>query len=76
METPLDLQKIKQVLPASALVISDNDPFDAFDFNKQKFTELGSTIVELRGAGHITGDDGFVEAPVLLDTFCRLIEKA
>lgn len=76
MDTPINIEKVKLVLPASTLVISDNDPFGALEINTQKFTELGSSIITLHGAGHITGDDGFVQAPVLLDAFCHLIEKA
>lgn len=65
----IDLEKIKSVLPCSTLIISDNDPFACFEYNKEKFTELGSDIVTLHNAGHITEDDGFTEAPQILEAF-------
>lgn len=72
IETPNNIEKVKMVLPKSTLIISDNDPYGAFETNKQKFAELGTNIVVLHNAGHITGDDGFAEAPVLLDEFRKL----
>lgn len=73
VETPLDFAKIKQVLPRSTLIISGNDPFGAFDDNKQKFAELGSKIVVLPNAGHITGEDGYTQLPELIAEFKNLI---
>ncbi len=69
IETPINSSKIKTVLPKSTLIISDNDPYGAFEENKQKFGELGSTVVVLHEAGHITEDDGFVEATDVLEQF-------
>ncbi len=64
---PIDLGKVKSVLPKSALFISDNDPFGAFETNKEKFSELGSKIIVIPGAGHFTTDDGYATFPNLLD---------
>jgi hypothetical protein len=66
MENPINSVKIKTVLPKSTLIISDNDPYDAFEENKQKFSELGSKIVELHNAGHIGAEDGFTKLPQAL----------
>lgn len=57
--TPIDLKKVAVVLPQSTLLISDNDCYGAFEYNKEKFTELGSKIQVLHDAGHITGEEGF-----------------
>jgi predicted alpha/beta hydrolase family esterase len=65
-ETPIDLGNVKQVLPHSTLLISSNDPYDAFDYNKQKFAELGATIVVIENAGHFTEEDGCTELPQAL----------
>jgi len=73
MERSIDVAKIKAVLPKSTLVISDNDPYDTFEENKQKFGELGSGIVVVHGAGHITADDGFVEASVVLSEVKKIL---
>jgi len=72
VETPIDLDKIKTILPKSTLIISDNDPFGAFETNKNKFRELGSKIVVLHDAGHMTKDDGYVEFPELLSEFKKI----
>lgn len=69
INTKIDFKKIKKVLPKSTLIISDNDPYGAFEENKKQFSDLGSEIVVLHNAGHITKEDGFVEAPVLLKEF-------
>lgn len=66
IEQPINLVKIKRVLPKSTLIISNNDPYDAFDQNKEKFKNIGSKIIVLPNAGHITAEDGFVELPVIL----------
>ena len=73
--TPINIEKIKKVLPKSTLIISDNDPFGAFEENKQKFAELGSKIVILHEAGHITEDDGFRKLPELLVEFEALCSR-
>ncbi|MES2986106.1 MAG: alpha/beta fold hydrolase [Patescibacteria group bacterium] len=61
IENVIDINKIKKVLPKSTLVISDNDPYGAFEENKQKFEDLGSKIIVMHNAGHLTEDDGFIE---------------
>lgn len=70
--TPIDLAKVKRVLPQSTLIISDNDPFGAFEKNKKKFAELGSKIVVLHEAGHISGDYGYTKLPEALEEFMNI----
>lgn len=67
LETPIDLKKVKRVLSKSALVISDNDPYDCYKENVEKFKQLGSKIVTLHNAGHISESDGFTELPQVLE---------
>lgn len=69
VETPLDTEKIKSVLPKSVLIISDNDPYGGYDFNVQKFTEVGSEIVTVHNAGHITEEEGYTTLPLVPETF-------
>ena len=66
IHTPIDIEKIRKVLPKSTLIISDNDPFGAFEINKQKFSELGSKVVVMHNAGHISETDGYVELPEIM----------
>lgn len=70
VETPLDLEKVKTVLPKSTLIISDNDPYGYVEENKKIFSEmLGSKVVVLHNAGHITQEDGFTTLPEALAEF-------
>lgn len=73
IENPVNAEKIKKILPKSTLIISDNDPYGAFEENKQKFKELGSEIVVLHNAGHISEGDGFAEIPVVIEQFQMLV---
>lgn len=59
LTVPIDLEKVKRVLRKSLLIISDNDPYGAFEENKRKFSQLGSEIIVLHHAGHMTKADGF-----------------
>lgn len=70
LNTPIDVKKVKQVLPQSILLISDNDDYGAFEENKKKFGELGSDIVVLPKAGHITDK----EEPAILEQFTHLVK--
>jgi len=69
IETKIDLEKVKKNLSKSFLFISDNDPYDCFELNKEKFSELGSEIIILHNAGHITEEDDFKELSILLEKF-------
>ncbi len=53
IETPMDIEKIKRVLPKSVLIISEDDPYGAFEENKQKFSEIMTQGIVLPHAGHI-----------------------
>ena len=68
VETPIDFNKVKSVLPKSTLIISDNDPHGGFEENKKKFEELGSRIVVLHNAEHITE----ANEPAILSEFLSL----
>lgn len=67
IETPISLEKVKKVLPKSTLIISDNDPFGCFEENRSKFAELGSKIVTIHNAGHISAEEGYSELPEIIN---------
>lgn len=69
LETPIDLMKVKVVLPKSVLIISDNDPHGFFEENKKEFEKLGSKIMVLHDAGHINEEAGYTELPEALTAF-------
>ena len=66
IETPINLKKIKSVLPKSTLIISDNDPFGCFKENKTKFAQIITKEIVVQKAGHFTKEDGFSELPKIL----------
>lgn len=69
IEIPIDIEKITSVLPKSILLISDDDPYDAFEENKEKFGTFVSKTTVLHNAEHITED---VE-PAVLEAFDELV---
>jgi hypothetical protein len=73
IETPINPVKIKTVLPKSTLIISDNDPFDCFEENIKKFKEIGSKIVVMKKAGHISAEDGYIQVPEVVAEFSFLL---
>lgn len=75
IERVINPLKIRTVLPKSTLIISDNDPYDCFEENKRRFEEIGSKIVVLPGAGHITADDGFSESREILSEVEKVLEN-
>jgi len=70
IEIPIDLVKIKAVLPKSILIISDNDPYGAFKENTDKFAQIMTHAVVLPYTGHITGS----EEPAILDQLMSLVK--
>jgi len=72
IKTPIDITKVTKVLPSSTLIISDNDPFGAFEENKKKFAELGSKIIVLHNAGHIDKESGYIKLPEALEEFKKM----
>jgi hypothetical protein len=76
LETPIDFEKVKNVLPKSVIILSDNDPFVPLAENKKIFEEkLDSRVVVVHNAGHITSDDGFTEIPEVLNQLKKIIGK-
>lgn len=73
-ETPINAEKIKGVLPRSTLIISDNDPYGAFEENKRSFAELGTRIIEINGAGHLTTEDGYAEIPIVIEELRKITQ--
>ncbi len=63
--TPINLDKVKSVLPRSTLLISDNDPWGAFEENRARFRELVTKEVVIHNGGHFTEEE---EPAVLAET--------
>ena len=76
LETPIDFEKVKNILPKSVVIFSDNDPFVPLAENKKIFEEkLDSRVVVVHNAGHITSDDGFTEIPEVLNQLKIIIKN-
>lgn len=70
IETPIDYAKVKANLANSIVVLSDNDPFVPYRKTKKDFeTRLGSEVITIHDAGHVTSDDGFSTFPQLVEIF-------
>lgn len=68
LETPIDFEKLRGVMPKSTAILSDNDPFVPLEENKKMFEEkLDSKVVIVHEAGHISAEDGFTEMPEVLN---------
>jgi len=75
IETPINLDKVKTVLPKSTLIISENDPYDCFEENKAKFAQIMTKGIVMPNAGHITAEDGFTKLPEALSELKSLMKK-
>jgi len=72
IETPIDYAKVKANLVWSVVVLGDNDSWVPYEETKRNFeTRLGSEVVTITGAGHITSGDGFGPFPQLIEIFER-----
>lgn len=67
IETKLNLEKVRSVLPKATLIISGNDPYRALEKNRARFEELNAKIVQVENAGHFCKEDGYKEFPLLLE---------
>lgn len=70
IETPILLEKVKSILPKSTLIISDNDPYGAFEENKRKFSEIVTNEIILPNADHITD----FEYPIIFSELISLFK--
>lgn len=71
LEAQLDFNKIRQATPNITAILSDNDPYNALDYNKQKLSELGAEIVVEHNKGHFSEDSGVKELPSALNAILK-----
>lgn len=69
IEVPINIEKVKAVLPKSTLLISDNDPYGAFEENKKKFSGFVTKEVVVHNAEHFNEP----EEPAVLAEFLNLL---
>jgi hypothetical protein len=68
INTPIDIRKIKKILPKSILLISKDDPYGAFQENIDKFSQFVTHSSVFDHAGHFTEH----EDPHILEQFKNL----
>ena len=73
IETPIDLGKVKSVLPKSTLIISDNDPYNCLEENRKKFSQIITKEIVVSKAGHFTEEDGFTQLPTVISELKTMI---
>lgn len=72
LERLIDLEKVKTHTPNLVAIFSQNDPYVPME-NRAMFEEdLGCKIIVLGQQGHLGGDDGIVELPVVLDELLKM----
>ena len=70
IETPIDCAKVRANLARSVLMLGSRDPWVPYEETKNDFeTRLGSEVITIPGAGHLTSDDGFGHFHQLIDIF-------
>ncbi|MFA6520655.1 MAG: alpha/beta hydrolase [Candidatus Paceibacterota bacterium] len=73
IKTPINFERIKEVLPKSIAILSDNDPYVPLESTRMVFEkELDTKVTVIPNGGHITADDGFTELPQVLSELQKL----
>ena len=72
LETPIDLEKVKQNIPKLTAIFSDNDP-DVDLGNKELFEKnLGAKTLIEHNKGHFSDDAGVLELPSALEAIVEM----
>ena len=77
IETPIDFSKVREAANNIALVFSDNDPWVPMEENIKLFKQnLGqeTKIVKEHKRGHLSGNDGVVELPAVLEVITEYLK--
>lgn len=74
-KTDFDYEKLRQFIPASYVLYSDNDPHVPQEKAKDFAIKLGSEEIEVKNAGHFNEDAGYTEFPLLLNLCKKLLSK-
>ncbi len=72
LTTPIDLAVVKNHLPKSVAIFSDDDPYVPLDNQDDFRDKLGSRIVVEHGQRHFSGSSGTVTLPIALTSILKL----
>lgn len=73
INTAIDLEKIKLKSDKFIVIHSDNDPYVEMSDVNTFYDKLSAKKIIVKNKGHITGEDGIKEFPILLD---KILEVA
>lgn len=74
LETPIDLEKVRALIPNSVAIFSDDDPVVPLEQNRLIFeSSLGSRIIVETGKRHFSGSDGVTILPIALNAVLNLM---
>ena len=70
--TPVNFEKIKRIISGRATVInSDNDEYVSNDTAKKLYDNIGGKFILIHNGGHLTGGDGYIQFPEVLNEFIK-----
>src|SRR3989344_5224716 len=72
INTSIDFEKIKQHTNNFVEIASDNDPYVSLNNSELFRNNLGAKIIVLKQKGHISGEDGVIELPVVLEELLKM----
>jgi len=72
LNTPLDLEKVKNHLNKSVAIFSDNDPYVPIENQEDFKNKLGSKIIIEHAKGHFSGSNGIIELPSALESILEI----
>lgn len=66
LTTPIDFSKVKEKTNKITVILSENDPYNEIEHNREMFkTKLNAKIITLK-KGHFTSEDGVTKLPEIL----------
>lgn len=73
-ETPINWNSIKSHCKKFVAINSDNDPYVPLEHGRTLAEKLGAKLIIAHGMGHMSGGEGFMELPVLLDEILAVVK--
>lgn len=71
---PVDWKKVKSVCKQFEVIHSDDDPWVPIKFGEELADNLDAKFIKVHGMKHFSGDDGIMEAPVVLTNLLKIIK--
>ncbi len=75
INTPINFEKTRQHSIKFILINSDNDPYVPLSDAELFKNNLGAKIIILNNKGHISGEDGVTELPIVLEELLKMVSE-